>query len=135
MLFGLILGMLTTMIVYAAYILVISFTLWMAVDAAKQDRYWWVVLVIGVPIIGSAVYFFTEKKHVYATALSHHIHLSETEKQHERSHPKKHSHKKHESVSVEQEKVPENETKTEVPPLVIPTETAPPEEEKKEPEA
>lgn len=80
-----------TLVVYSAYILVISFTLWMATDAAKQDRFWWVVLIIGVPIIGGAVYFFTEKKHIYAVAPSHHVHQSETETQHEHSHhPEKH---------------------------------------------
>lgn len=110
--FELLLGMMTTMIVYAAYILVISFTLWMSVDAAKQDRYWWVVLIIGVPIIGSAVYFFTEKKHLYAEAPSHHIHTSETEKEHETS-PKK-AHKKHEQKEEKQDEVKPEEKKEEV---------------------
>lgn len=80
---GILMGMVMTLMVYGAYIFVIAFTLWMAVDAAKQDRFWWVVLIIGIPFVGSGVYFFTEKKHEYAKAESHHIHQSETEAQHE----------------------------------------------------
>jgi hypothetical protein len=89
MFFGLLVGFLMSFIVYCAYILVIAFMLWMAVDAAKQDRFWWVVIIFGVPVIGGAVYFFTEKKHEYAKAPVHHIHTSETEQQHEVSHKKK----------------------------------------------
>ena len=44
----------------------ISFILWMAVDAAKTDKYWWIVLIVGVPLIGAIIYFFVEKKHEYA---------------------------------------------------------------------
>jgi hypothetical protein len=47
-----------------------------------------VVLIIGIPFVGSGVYFFTEKKHEYAKAESHHIHDAETEAQHEASHQK-----------------------------------------------
>ena len=87
--------MLTTLIIYAAYLLFFSFTLWMAVDAAKQDRFWWVVLILGVPVAGSAAYYLTEKKHEYAKAPSHHIHDSETEAQHEQA-PHSHHHTKKE---------------------------------------
>ena len=83
LIFGLIAGMIMTLIVYGAYILLISFTVWMSVDAGKQDRYWWIVLIIGVPVIGPAAYYLTEKKHEYAKTESHHIHTGETEKQHE----------------------------------------------------
>lgn len=106
--FGLIIAFLMTLVVYAAYIFIIAFTMWMAVDAAKQDRFWWVVLVIGAPIIGPAVYFFTEKKHEYVKIESHHVHTSETEAQHEHA-PKAHTHHeaKHEvkeEVNVEEKK-------------------------------
>jgi ABC-type nickel/cobalt efflux system permease component RcnA len=83
---GIILIALMDFIVIGAYLLVLSFTLWMAVDAAKQDRFWWIVCIIGLPVVGGAVYYFTEKKHEYAKISSHHIHDSETESQHETSH-------------------------------------------------
>lgn len=110
-------GMLMTLIVYSAYILLIAFTLWMAVDAGKQDRFWWVVLIIGVPVVGSAVYFYTEKKHEYAKVESHHVHTSETEEQHEQA-PKKHAHHKKEVVQEvaekEEEKAEEKKGETTV---------------------
>lgn len=89
--FGLLIAAVMTLIVYVAYIILIAYMVWMAVDAAKQDRFWWIVIIVGVPIIGSVAYYFTEKKHVYAVAPSHHIHESETEIEHETSH-KKHAH-------------------------------------------
>jgi hypothetical protein len=96
---GLLVGMIVTAIVFSAYVLLGVFIFWMAVDAAKQDRFWWVVLVLGIPGIGAAVYYVTEKKHEYAKAESHHIHDSETESQHEQTpHP---HHKKEEKVDVE----------------------------------
>lgn len=106
--FGLIIGALATLVVYGAYILLIAFTLWMAVDAGKQDRFWWVVLIIGVPVIGSAVYFITEKKHEYARAEDHHVHTSETENQHEHAPKPHHAHhtkeEKHEVKEIAAEK-------------------------------
>lgn len=96
-LFGVIIGMLMTLVVYGAWIFVIAFMVWMAVDAAKQDRFWWVVLIIGIPFVGSAAYFFTEKKHEYAKAEPHHIHTSETEEQHEHA-PRKRKARKHEET-------------------------------------
>ncbi len=94
--------MLMTLVVYGAYIFVIAFTLWMAIDAGKQDRFWWLVLIIGIPFVGSSVYFFTEKKHEYAKAEPHHVHESETEAQHEMT-PKKRRPRKQavESVATE----------------------------------
>ncbi len=83
LLFGTILLAVSTLIIYTSYLLFFSFILWMAVDAAKQDRFFWVVVVLGVPFIGAVAYYFTEKKHDYAHAESHHIHTSETEAQHE----------------------------------------------------
>lgn len=99
-------GMIMTLVVYAAYIFVIAFTLWMVVDAAKQDRFWWVVLIIGIPFVGSGVYFFTEKKHEYAKAESHHIHQSETEAQHE-SAPHKRKPRKQDTVLADQTPEPQ----------------------------
>jgi hypothetical protein len=86
--FQLIFGLLVTFIVAACYIIMIAFTVWMVVDAGKQDRFWWLTVIIGVPIIGSAAYYFTEKKHEYTKAPHRHIHESLTEIQHEKS-PKK----------------------------------------------
>lgn len=83
-----IISMLLTMVVYSAYIMIISFIVWMAVDAGKQDRFWWIVLIVGIPIIGAVAYYYTEKKHEYAMLPSHHIHTSETEEEHEKT-PKK----------------------------------------------
>ena len=91
--FHIIIGLLVTFVVAACYMIMIAFTVWMMIDAGKQDRFWWVVLIIGIPFVGSAVYFFTEKKHEYAKAESHHIHDGETESQHETT-PKKLAHKK-----------------------------------------
>lgn len=84
-LFAMLFAFLVTVITYVAYVLIISFTAWMVVDAAKQDRFWWVVLVVGVPVVGPTVYFFVEKKHEYKRAHIHHVHKSETEEQHEKA--------------------------------------------------
>ena len=65
-LFGIVVGFVIMTMLYAFYVMAGSFIVWMVVDAAKQDKFWWVVLVIGVPIIGAAAYYFTEKKHDYA---------------------------------------------------------------------
>ncbi len=83
--FGMMFALLVAMVTYCVYVLVIAFTVWMAVDSAKQDRFWWVVLIIGVPVVGPLVYFFTEKKHEYKRAQVHHVHKSETEEQHEKA--------------------------------------------------
>ncbi len=80
---GLLVSFLFTVTLYAVYMIAISFTLWMAIDAAKQDRFWWIVLVVGVPIIGPIAYYFVEKKHEYKRAPVKHVHNSETEEQHE----------------------------------------------------
>lgn len=103
-LIGMIVGMLATLIVYGAYIIIIAFTLWMAIDAAKQDRFWWIVIIIGIPCIGSVVYYYTEKKHEYAIAPSHHVHTSETEEQHEQTPKKVTRHKKDKVEKVKEEK-------------------------------
>ena len=89
LLVAIIIKSIVTLIVYSVYVFLISFILWMTVDASKQDRYWWVVVIIGVPILGAVLYYLTEKKHEYAKLEPHHIHTSATENQHEVS-PKKH---------------------------------------------
>ena len=99
---GILVSAVITLIVYSAYIILIAFTVWMVVDAAKQDRFWWVVLVVGIPFVGPVAYYYTEKKHEYAKAESHHIHASETEEQHERAPKKKVIRKKTESKNLEQ---------------------------------
>lgn len=47
------------------FLSILAFVFWMAVDASKGDKYWWVVLILGIPLIGALVYFFVEKKHEY----------------------------------------------------------------------
>lgn len=78
-------GFLITAFAYVLYTLAIAFTLWMAVDAGKQDRFWWVVLIVGLPVIGSIIYYFVEKKHEYKRAPHMHVERSEAEEQHERA--------------------------------------------------
>lgn len=92
-LFNLLFGALVTFIVAACYIIMIAFTVWMLIDAGKQDRFWWLTVIVGVPVIGAAVYYFTEKKHEYRQAPVRYIHTSETEEQHEKAPKKKTSRK------------------------------------------
>jgi ABC-type nickel/cobalt efflux system permease component RcnA len=98
--FGIILSLVIALIMYGACFIVIAFTLWMVVDAAKQDRFWWVLLIVAIPFVGSALYFFTEKKHEYAKAESHHVHQSQTEEEHEKAPTKKHHPKSEEHAPV-----------------------------------
>lgn len=85
MLIGIVFAFLLSVFVYALYMFAIAFTLWMAVDAGKQDRFWWLLLVVSVPVIGPLVYFFVQKKHEYKRAPVAHVHKSETEEQHEKA--------------------------------------------------
>lgn len=50
---------------FILYVVVAAFILWMLVDAAKQDNFWWLVIILGVPIIGAIMYYFLEKKRDY----------------------------------------------------------------------
>jgi hypothetical protein len=59
-------GVLVFAILNFLFLLILSFMVWMAVDAAKGDKYWWIVLILGLPLIGGVVYFFVEKKHDYS---------------------------------------------------------------------
>ena len=83
-----IVGSFVTFVVVACYLVTASFTIWMMIDAGKQDRFWWLTLIIGIPVIGAAVYYFSEKKHEYIKVSPHRLHTSETEEQHEKA-PKK----------------------------------------------
>lgn len=92
-----------SLVVVFSYVVLIAFTIWMLVDAAKQDRFWWLVVMIMVPVVGSAVYYFTEKKHEYRQAPVHFAHTSETEQQHEKAPKKKHGKKtKKEDIVVKE---------------------------------
>lgn len=113
-LFGIIFGIFVTLVVAICYILVISFTVWMAIDAGKQDRFWWLTLIIGMPVIGPAAYYFTEKKHQYAKVQSRHIHESETEEQHEKAPKKKVVRKLKEKVESKTEVKEEKQVEPEV---------------------
>ena len=114
-LFQIIFGALMLLVVAASYIIMIAFTIWMLIDAGKQDRFWWLVVIIGIPVIGPAVYYFTEKKHEYRSAPLHFVHASETEQQHEKAPKKKVVRKVKKEVSsdpvpasTETAKAPEN---------------------------
>lgn len=61
----LIVGLFFGFIIYGFYVVLFSFITWMSVDAAKNDKFWWVVFIIGVPGIGAVVYYFVEKHHDY----------------------------------------------------------------------
>ncbi len=52
-------------VVFFLYAILLAFLIWMIVDAAKQDKFWWIVLIFGLPILGAIIYYFTEKKHDY----------------------------------------------------------------------
>lgn len=60
------LGLLFGFIIYGSYVILFSFITWMSVDAGKNDKFWWMVFIIGMPGIGAVVYYFVEKKHDYA---------------------------------------------------------------------
>jgi NADH:ubiquinone oxidoreductase subunit 6 (subunit J) len=62
---GVVFGFVAQVLVYVAYIVSLSFMLWMIVDAAKQDKYIWLAIMVALPVVGSIVYFFVEKEHEY----------------------------------------------------------------------
>jgi hypothetical protein len=67
MTFAIIAGeVLLTALLYVLYIFVFAGIFWMAVDAAKQDKFWWIVLILGMPIVGAVVYYFVEKHKDYS---------------------------------------------------------------------
>lgn len=111
-LLGLLAAGLIGLVVAFCYIIAISFTLWMAIDAGKQDRFWWLVFVVGIPIIGPIAYFFTEKRHQYARVPAHHVHKTQTERQHEnaphtKEHHGTHPHKAHSAKAEEKNETQE----------------------------
>ena len=73
--FGFLLDGVVLVVVYLCYIIPASFIIWMAVDAAKQDKFFWLIIIVGLPLIGSLVYYFVEKKKDYMTTSAHQGHL------------------------------------------------------------
>lgn len=67
-------GLLSAVLVYVAYIVSVSFMLWMIVDAAKNDKLAWLAIMVALPVVGSVVYFFVEKEHEY-------VHIPELEQE------------------------------------------------------
>ena len=60
-------------VVVFMFVFVVSFIFWMAIDAAKQDKFWWLMVIVGVPFVGSVVYYFVEHEHDYAKLPKSHI--------------------------------------------------------------
>lgn len=87
LLFAFLFGMLLAAFMYIAYVLVASFFLWMIIDAAKSDKYVWLLFMVALPVVGALVYFFVEKKHEYRK-------VNPETGVHSASHP--HQHKAHE---------------------------------------
>jgi uncharacterized membrane protein YeiB len=73
--FGFFLDIILQGTVFLIYVVLFSFIFWMAVDAAKQDKVFWLFIIIGLPVIGSAVYYFVEKKKDYVTTSGHWGHI------------------------------------------------------------
>lgn len=55
----------TALFFLAFYVLVLAFMFWMAVDSAKHDRFWWIVIIIALPFVGALAYYAVERKHLY----------------------------------------------------------------------
>lgn len=68
MIIGLVIGVMIFATLMVLCVLGASFVMWMAVDAAKQDKFWWLVLITGIPLVGAVVYYFVEKEGDYAKA-------------------------------------------------------------------
>jgi uncharacterized membrane protein YeiB len=66
MIFGFIFGVMIMLFTFLIYAFGIAFMLWMLVDAARQDKFLWVVIIVALPVIGALVYFFVEKEREYA---------------------------------------------------------------------
>ena len=49
-------------IVVVSYFL---FIIWMSIDAIKGGKLFWLLAILGVPLIGAVIYFFVEKKREY----------------------------------------------------------------------
>ena len=63
--FAMFFSLATALFFLAFYILAIAFMFWMAVDAAKHDRFWWIVIIIALPLVGAVAYYAVERKHLY----------------------------------------------------------------------
>lgn len=79
LIFYYLLSILLAAAIWLFYATVFAFIVWMVVDAAKQDKFFWVILIAGIPIIGASVYYFVEKKKDYMTTSGHfgHVHAKE----------------------------------------------------------
>lgn len=51
-------------VTYSFYAVLIAFIIWMLVDAAKTDRFLWLLIMIGLPVIGGLIYYLTQKRHL-----------------------------------------------------------------------
>lgn len=79
MMLGIFLGVIVFALLMVLFVFVSSFVVWMTVDAAKQDKFWWLVLIVGIPFIGAVVYFFVEKEGEYAKIPEIHEEKKETQ--------------------------------------------------------
>jgi hypothetical protein len=59
---GMVFSLLIVVLILFVYVSIISFMIWMVVDAAKNDKILWVLIIVGLPVVGSIIYYFTEKK-------------------------------------------------------------------------
>lgn len=66
--------LLSALVLLAMYVIAISFMVWMVVDAAKNDKFWWLVFILMLPFIGALLYYFTEKKKMYSHEHISHVH-------------------------------------------------------------
>lgn len=48
--------------IFAFAILSMAFTFWMMVDAAIKNKFWWLVLITLLNIVGAGIYYFVVKR-------------------------------------------------------------------------
>ncbi|MDQ5962477.1 MAG: hypothetical protein QG653_284 [Patescibacteria group bacterium] len=78
--FGFFLDVILQGSVFVFYVVAFSFLFWMAVDAAKQDKIFWLLIIVGLPLVGSIIYYFVEKKKDYVTTSGHFGHIYRSKK-------------------------------------------------------
>lgn len=47
------------------YVISFAFIIWMIIDSGKQDKFWWLFLIIALPLLGAVIYYFVEKREDY----------------------------------------------------------------------